>query len=148
MGGKALWRQTGLKTCKTCSVEKSIEQFKFNSQGIPGWCLECTRDFSATYQKIWRTPEYARAQKLASAYNMTSEDFTYKVLEQGGKCAICEEVPQKILYVDHNHDTGTVRGLLCQKCNSGLGFFKDDIDLVKKALSYLTQYTEVEGYNV
>ena len=59
---------------------------------------------------------------------------------QDGVCAICGKTPQqniKRLYVDHDHETGDVRGLLCQQCNIGLGAFRDDKAVLHKAIKYL-----------
>lgn len=60
---------------------------------------------------------------------------------QGGVCAICRQ-PEgregRSLSVDHDHDSGVVRGLLCDSCNVGLGRFRDDPELVRSALEYLS----------
>lgn len=58
---------------------------------------------------------------------------------QDGGCGICEESPNrdKALDVDHNHDTGEVRGLLCNTCNRGLGMLGDDVATLKSAIDYL-----------
>lgn len=58
--------------------------------------------------------------------------------DQNGVCAICLKPPTvKALCVDHSHDTGTVRGLLCDKCNQGLGRFDDDPTMLEAAIQYL-----------
>lgn len=56
---------------------------------------------------------------------------------QGGVCAICECPDKKRLSVDHDHQTGKIRGLLCANCNLALGNFKDDPDRLAKAIVYL-----------
>ncbi|GAG89702.1 unnamed protein product [marine sediment metagenome] len=58
---------------------------------------------------------------------------------QNEKCAICGKffTTPSDANIDHNHETGEVRGLLCQQCNSGLGFFKDDVELTIRATEYL-----------
>ena len=62
---------------------------------------------------------------------------------QEGKCAICgiheDQLSKKGLAIDHDHVTNKVRGLLCGNCNRALGFFKDDIEILKKAVDYLQQ---------
>jgi len=61
---------------------------------------------------------------------------------QRGRCAICKRTEAQIgqrLFVDHCHKTGRVRGLLCRTCNSGLGFFRDDSDLMWQAFAYLAR---------
>lgn len=67
------------------------------------------------------------------------------VVTQKGKCAICSTLHNPAekkgrLYVDHDHKTGAIRGLLCGHCNSGLGYFEDDIDLLINAMEYLEKH--------
>jgi hypothetical protein len=71
-------------------------------------------------------------------YGMTIEDYEARLEAQGGVCAICLAEPGKRrLAVDHDHDSGRVRGLLCSQCNTGLGSLQDDPDLVWLAFQYL-----------
>lgn len=72
-----------------------------------------------------------------SRYRMTPEAFDALYQKQKGKCAICEEFKGQSLKIDHDHNTGQVRGLLCNKCNSGLGGLGDNIEGLRKALAYL-----------
>lgn len=79
-------------------------------------------------------------------YNITKEEYESLLERQNGCCAICEkpqfELMGRIRYlgIDHNHETGKVRGLLCDICNRGIGYFKDDFRLITKAINYLKQY--------
>ena len=57
-------------------------------------------------------------------YGITQEDFDYMYISQGGVCAICELPYHRTLHVDHNHNTGKVRGLLCKTCNTHLGTYE------------------------
>ena len=67
-------------------------------------------------------------------------------VNQNGACAICGIVSQKPLHVDHNHSTGRVRGLLCTRCNSMIGYARDSVTLLQKGIEYLEFNTEgVEG---
>jgi len=72
-------------------------------------------------------------------YGITWNDYEQMLDEQNGVCAICgsENKSGKKLYVDHDHYTGKVRGLLCVKCNGGLGFFNDDINIIESARRYI-----------
>jgi hypothetical protein len=72
-------------------------------------------------------------------YGISPEDLRALDQKQAGACAICRRPPsgQRGLHVDHDHRTGTVRGLLCHGCNTGLGSFRDDPELIVAALSYL-----------
>ncbi len=75
-------------------------------------------------------------------FNMSPEEYEARIAAQGGGCAICDAKQSDAghrLAVDHDHVTGKVRGILCRKCNTGLGCFGDSADGVQKALSYLTQ---------
>lgn len=142
------WHETGLKTCTQCAIEKPIENFRVNSKGSFMWCEECHTKLGQKSMQEWRSKNpkkaaYNRRRSLLVKYNLTPEEYTYLVMEQGGVCAVCSQVSSP-LYVDHDHNTGTVRGLLCQKCNSGIGFLGDSLEGLEKAVSYLknTSYKE------
>ena len=88
--------------------------------------------------KIWaakRRPSRARYAQ-AFRYGLTVQQLNALTESQEGRCAICA-VTHENLTVDHNHETGKVRGLLCASCNKGLGFFGDRIDLLMQAINYL-----------
>lgn len=71
-------------------------------------------------------------------YGITLEQYASMDAEQGSLCAICRQAtPGKNLSVDHDHDTGFVRGLLCQPCNFAIGLLEDDMARVLRALAYL-----------
>ncbi len=80
--------------------------------------------------------------------DLTFDEFKAMLNEQKGLCAICgkEETLKhqsgtpRLLCIDHDHDTNVVRGLLCQKCNSAIGFFNDDSDIIMRAAEYLKKY--------
>jgi hypothetical protein len=80
---------------------------------------------------------WLRANALKSTYGITLEQYDAMVKEQGGVCAICGERPEEHLCVDHSHATGKIRGLLCRRCNSGLGCYNDDLRLTMGASAYL-----------
>jgi len=81
-----------------------------------------------------------RRRRLWREYQMSLEDYNNLLELQNNCCAICNINQEKIiikLCVDHNHETGSVRGLLCSNCNSGIGFLKDNPDLIFNAIKYL-----------
>jgi 5-methylcytosine-specific restriction endonuclease McrA len=84
-------------------------------------------------------PEKNRRAKLRRNYGLAPEAYGAMLVTQGGRCAICGNPPNdKSLAVDHAHDkSGQVRGLLCAACNTGLGGFRDNPDLLQKAIDYL-----------
>jgi hypothetical protein len=79
-------------------------------------------------------------QSLQRRYGITVDDYRNMAEEQNGRCAICNDIPMRQLDVDHCHNTGQVRELLCLHCNRGLGGFKDSADLVSRALDYLLKH--------
>jgi hypothetical protein len=112
--------------------------------------LASGRDFrTKTKEKLEADPEAkrkardrARAHQWRKQYkivDMTLEEFARRRVRQGGVCRICKiEKPNETLCVDHDHATGMTRGLLCRKCNSGLGYFDDSLRRVVRAALYLT----------
>ena len=72
----------------------------------------------------------------------THDQYEQLLLSQGGVCAICEDkpTPKRKLSVDHEHQTGRVRGLLCTRCNMGIGYFRT-IKVMEFALRYMKEYT-------
>jgi hypothetical protein len=79
-----------------------------------------------------------RRSKLRVKYGLTIEGYNALLDKQGGVCAVCgHNVSKRALHVDHDHGTGKVRGLLCNKCNRGMGLLGDDVTLLKSAIAYL-----------
>jgi hypothetical protein len=80
-------------------------------------------------------------QDLRYHYDITLERYNELLAKQEGVCAICKklEVNSRIkrLVVDHDHKTGKIRGLLCHRCNCGIGYMKDDLQLLQMAIEYL-----------
>jgi len=88
------------------------------------------------------TKEYRKNFYLISNYSITLEMYNKMLISQDNKCLICNkdsELLPKMLAVDHDHKTGKIRGLLCIQCNTGIGSFQDDSNLLKKAISYLEE---------
>ena len=78
----------------------------------------------------------SRSHKLLQLYGITFEDYQDMVSSQHGDCAICG-LPTEELHVDHDHESGKVRGLLCKKCNMGIGLLGDSLNVLKKPIQYL-----------
>ena len=86
----------------------------------------------------WRTknPKRAADANRKKLYGLSSTEYDFLLLIQHGNCAICER-PMDKPHVDHDHDTGFVRGLLCKTCNLGIGHLKDDPNLLRAGAVYL-----------
>lgn len=92
-------------------------------------------------EQIKLDPEFYRKADLWKNYRIRIEDFERMYKEQNGQCNICnKDIPYrgKLIAVDHCHTTGKVRSILCSKCNIGLGQFNEDLELMQKAINYLT----------
>lgn len=152
----------GMQVCRRCKVSKSVDQFWKNSTkstGLIQYCKGCTnlnhkecrdRQKNGTIKHIIKfskkdigTVEYKEHQRdrvLKKNYGITLEDYNKLFSDQKGCCVICnihQTELKRPLDVDHNHKTGKVRGLLCAKCNTGIGLFNDNVELLNKVIEYL-----------
>lgn len=135
------------KICTGCRVEKSVREFYFDKQRSYFFskCKKCT--MAATDKDRKRTGSRERWQRygfksdLRVRYGITPEEYDRLLRDQNGCCAICSDPPNKRrLHVDHDHVTGQVRQLLCSNCNTALGKFDSDPDLLLKARDYLIKW--------
>ncbi len=150
-----------MKTCKTCLCDFSLDEFH-NSRGwkdgkVPH-CKTCEKSrkkedylkdrdnrLEKAKTNYWNNRAGARANGIKRRYGITWDDYLDLYNKHAGCCHICA-VPlelfgsdkHKVAQVDHCHKTGKVRGLLCTACNTGLGNFKDDVNLLSKVIGYLT----------
>lgn len=83
--------------------------------------------------------EQSRIARIARMYGLTRIEYEMLTARHGGTCAICK-LKTDALCIDHDHDTGKVRGVLCVDCNLGLGRFKDNPDRLRGAIKYLSRY--------
>lgn len=83
--------------------------------------------------------EYGRNKRLVTYYGITSEERDRMQEAVGGRCEVCRV--NKATHVDHCHATGKIRGLVCHKCNAGIGMLGDNLEGVKQALDYLQKQT-------
>lgn len=126
--------------CPTCG-ETNIDKFYVDKEGnrTNKSCRDCHKK---ECKKRWHARD--RLDRWASRnykYGVTKDYLIYLYEQQKGKCAICLEEPKTVrgLHVDHCHQTGKVRGLLCHCCNTALGSFKDNAELLTKAINYLKE---------
>jgi len=87
-------------------------------------------------------PEYGTLRNILYKYGVTKEDYNNLYNKQNGCCRICtrhQSEFNKRLSVDHNHETGKVRGLLCSKCNQAIGLLKENINSLENAIEYLKE---------
>ena len=128
--------------CKRCNEIKLLEEFYTdlkNTVGRQGSCKKCYNKYWKEEVSSYKTPEYIRTNRLKNRYGLTDEQYQEMYDNQLGNCKICDEHFDR-LGIDHNHSTGQVRALLCDKCNRGLGCFNDDKNTLVKAVFYLGYY--------
>lgn len=131
------------KTCSKCREQKFTSAFHKNKSQIDGYANQCKYCFSLTESISYRkTKRRHKDTLLRRKFGITHDDYDSMLLEQNSGCAICGRVPrngENSLVVDHDHETGVVRGLLCGKCNTSLGTFGDNIAGLERVLAYLKQ---------
>jgi transcription elongation factor Elf1 len=124
--------------CPACG-ELNISQFYVDKKGrrTNKHCRNCHK--KKCMERWHNIPALDRQASRAYKYGITADAFKQMHMAQNGKCAICNTTPKtkRGLHVDHNHGTGKVRGLLCHGCNVALGSFKEDLNLLNKAIEYL-----------
>lgn len=82
--------------------------------------------------------QWDRQNKLKYKFGLSLEAYAELLSGQHGRCAICGALPKsRPLAVDHDHHTGRIRGLLCDRCNGGIGMLGDDIEILRRAIEYL-----------
>lgn len=127
----------GHKWCPDCGFVKSLELFPraASRSGRATYCLPCHNNRSrASREKVGGSRTY----HLTRRYGIVAEEFDGMFEAQDGLCAICRSAPAA--HVDHDHDTGEVRDLLCFNCNGGLGQFKDDAEVLRAAADYVERH--------
>lgn len=152
-----------MKKCTICKIEKELNQFykqKRMKDNYRNDCKKCCNNRSAKwssenkeYRLDYDKTRYHTKLKgtkklkdksqtcLAKKYGLTLSEYKQLLDKQNNKCTVCgEDNGNRNLVIDHNHITNKLRGLLCGRCNFGLGYFqvdKYDIKLLKKAIKYM-----------
>lgn len=130
-----------MKTCTKCKEQKPPEAFSIQrgmKDGLRAYCKSCSCD--AYKQYCLENPEKVKDSYYRKMYGISLVEYQELFSKQNGSCAICkkpETAHNKSLAVDHHPSKGHNRGLLCHKCNAGLGHFNDSVELMKAAIRYL-----------
>lgn len=129
-----------MKICSKCNVGKPIGEYHTQHGKPRPECKACRSAYRrASYQRNKHKEDANnRSVALRLKYGITTDEYDMMYRAQSGCCAICNQAQHtKRLAVDHCHTTGAVRGLLCDKCNRGLGYFKDSVTCLEAAAVYL-----------
>lgn len=153
--------------CRGFKSRESFSPSTRHRSGLFPWCLVCKADYQRAYtssqnrelryqknaeQRVRRDARAevrakyltaSAAYSLRARYSLTPSEVLRLASVQNGVCGICGSPPRDPsqrrggLHIDHDHETGVVRGLLCEPCNQGLGFFKDSTARLEAAVAYL-----------
>jgi len=142
-----------MKTCKrghqraddvrSCTECKKITSKAWYHDNIKEKQAYMRAHSKARYKKL--KTQY-KEEKRQRVYGITPEQYDQMLLEHQNKCAICGKTQElnKSLCIDHDHETGNVRGLLCQVCNKAIGLLGDSIQNLEQAILYLKKYKTKE----
>ena len=146
-----------MKKCTQCKTLKTLDLFHKNpssSDGRASWCKKCQHELLKKQRQDPKMKEKFKIYRFRSLirkrYGITEDQYYQMLKEQNGVCCICKLPnsggfrPKQRLAIDHDHNTKFVRGLLCQKCNRGLGLFNDSIERLKSAIKYLERANKNE----
>jgi hypothetical protein len=159
----------GEKSCSICKQIKPIYEFgkrkaaKWRNENFNSQCKACERIRKAEDMRRWRSsnpervkeiernwrnnnPDRIRNMNLKKFYGIGLKQYDQMLISQNYECKICKckhtpHTRETRLNVDHCHKNNKIRGLLCHQCNKGLGHFKDNIEFLNSAISYLREHS-------
>lgn len=136
------------KHCKRCDQTKPLDGFFKERRRADGYTYLCkTCSMGNTKKWVGENRDKRKDYYLRRTYGITLVQYNEMLAAQGGGCAICGTDDPKgksgtYFAVDHNHETGENRGLLCNQCNRALGLFGEDINTLRSAIEYLEIHSQ------
>jgi hypothetical protein len=134
--------------CRSCNLARRAEQYRANPRPAiereRRWRVENAdryRERMARYREDGKKSVSDRKSHLKRKYGLTLEDFDRMLADQGGGCAICGK--NDVDNVDHDHSTGSVRGILCFRCNAAIGQLDDEPERARDLAAYLERDDEL-----
>lgn len=139
--------------CKACVKIKSLTKYYANheksKEKVRAYAASRPLEVKAAEARKWRANnrERSRDHMLKTHYGLPIGTYTEMLAKQNGLCAICgTDTPKgagQRFHVDHDHNTGEIRALLCNSCNVGIGHFHHEVKLLENAISYVTKHSLV-----
>lgn len=135
------------KECKTCRKDVPLVLFYPTKKGKYGRSQSCIECEKRQRREEWKNnkPNRSKTQQhynhIKSTYGLTRAQYDAMVLASNGRCSVCGSPPESKsgrLHVDHCHQTGKIRGMLCRRCNTAMGFMKDDPWRFLSAIAYIS----------
>ena len=131
------------RTCTKCLILKPKEEFykdKCKINGYSSYCKACSKNQWKEFKT--NNPRISRTRNLKNLYKMSDADYNKMLIDQDNKCKICMSSDtgkrHKHFHVDHCHISGKIRGLLCHKCNTGIGLLQTNVKVLQNAIKYIT----------
>ena len=142
------YTKTGVKICADCLQEKDVEEFKTLTNRLPNrrysYCKACAYEKE---RKRWSrlSQKEQRSKWLKTKYGLDWDAYESMYTKQRGRCAVCritisltdKDNSHTVACVDHDHEIGHIRGLLCNHCNRAIGLLKDDSSIAMRMVNYL-----------
>lgn len=144
-GASSYVYEDGTKYCSQCLQRLPLASFHRNAAKSSGYDVCC----SSCRAELYGTSEKVRERGIRRKYGLSIDEYNRLLSSQGGGCAICGDKPdpsKKVFAVDHDHSCcpsyertcgKCVRGILCSRCNTSIGMFEDDVELMAAAIVYL-----------
>jgi hypothetical protein len=136
--------------CVQCTQERTnnrspeiLKKYYYSDKGKKYFKKYRNSEVNRAIQNRWKKKDYEKRPEQyfeynLKRYNITADEYWQMFEEQNGVCKVCNEEPgDKKLAVDHCHDTGEVRGLLCSRCNTALGLLREDKNIMKSLMEYI-----------
>jgi len=135
-----------MKTCSKCKIDKPEDEFYIIKGKIIAACKICVlahqKAAGSTYKH--RSPGLAHSRHIKAKFGLSAAQYNEMLASQNYKCAICGTTDSGTLHnnlcIDHCHTSDRVRGLLCTRCNKGIGHFGDNISKLQQAIEYLKNH--------
>lgn len=137
-----------MKICSTCDTVRRPDEFYKSAYRQ---CKECVKSYSSSrIKRMMAIPNERekvilarRKNKIKRKFNISEEEYK-NIYKRKQQCEICKTTDNKgkPFCIDHNHGTGIMRGLLCNKCNLGISFFNDDPVISNNMTKYLKKYQQ------
>lgn len=131
-----------MRKCSKCNELKELSDFTKRSGGLIRYeCKECT----SAWQREYRLNNKSKIKKQATMRRYNLSELEYNRLQGVAECEICSRVLTDTIRqvdsrnIDHCHETGSVRGVLCFHCNTAIGLFNDDLKTINNAIKYLNK---------
>lgn len=132
------------KVCSACRKELPLSVFDKNrgqKDGLQNQCHDCLKESRRKYREA--NPALHKARHWKNRYGIALDEYEAMVAQANGVCPVCKEPPPspfKGFDVDHDHETGKIRGLLCRPCNLALGGARDDPAILRALADYVEHH--------